>query len=882
MNIEILIQGTKGGAKTFYSTNPMGPESVFYRFAGDMRRSDSNGVTDWEAYSVALAGSGCIFSKYIGIYDMGRQFGGNVSFSAYLPNSCRLEGADLIALLDTLAATYKERYAPDGKLGNADEDWNFVHELAATYEDKLKFAQGGNRFMEAGTNAPAFAYYSNSAELELFLNYPFQEAYRTYRQVFLIGKDYKDNINNPLGQLNHNPANDLTGKIEFNTTYILRNFNSNAKGGVTISLRKDNRQLKEGDTIKSQDILQLGYYRDFYIPIEVEGTVNDTSMASYLIVNGNLISVRDNDISLQPEQKTISLIIQNFNHEDETRGVEIVCFRNNVSKAQQEDGKLTFSGEEIGIEWTIRASKKNVGEVQQRITPANTNGSLRLTLHLSKIIKFEVRDRDGRKLNNRCRIRIWKEGAGAYIDLKTPIYEFQDNNINDNFCIVIECEGYQKYSTTFTPKKCDDTETFILQRDPNYRQTETTTSDPIQSNDKRNPPVATNKNTYYDIYIDKKAFKGSYDNTFPNGNTPFFEPKPRTGYRFTGWKTENYQDPIGACKGRHTAGYEDLWWHKNRIPLAIIFLIVIATVLAIIFFKPHHRQTETITIEYIETFVRGQYGDNIDSLHALEERYIAQKNNIDSIEFNKGMELINDKKNTIIEKENKERLIAEIEDYLADTDLKPDQLRKYKEKANNIKLDESLIQKIDKAILLRDTLGGGYITYIIEKMNYPFNEKQKPLVDVLNKTSKQDSTRQHVAEIIIEDKDKIKNMSLLEVADFIDSLVDAYKNPSSKKQISPKSYPSEDRQTKEEQAIKDFWALVSDDNATAPQFISLKKNNYLHNDYKEFIKEITGGKNNNNFNYYKNIPQRSRNRIVNEKPPRLGKLQKEYNIIKNN
>ena len=125
-------------------------------------------------------------------------------------------------------------------------------------------------------------------------------------------------------------------------------------------------------------------------------------------------------------------------------------------------------------------------------------------------------------------------------------------------------------------------------------------------------------------------------------------------------------------------------------------------------------------------------------------------------------------------------------------------------------------------------------------------------------------------------------MSLLEVADFIDSLVDAYKNPSSKKQISPKSYPSEDRQTKEEQAIKDFWALVSDDNATAPQFISLKKNNYLHNDYKEFIKEITGGKNNNNFNYYKNIPQRSRNRIVNEKPPRLGKLQKEYNIIKNN
>ena len=208
--MELLVQATKGGWRILYKT-----ENFPFSFASDLRRQDANNnrnTVGQIAYSMAYSENGCIFSKYICIWDEERRAIGNISFSVYISGKFKMYGHQIKNLLDALSAEYDQKYMVEGYVLNNQEAGTFFNEIFKRYKISFQpstvvtgFAFGKN------ANDAAFIYYNDDRHLSEYLESPYQKKFTDYKQVFFVEFSLENKLENPLNVLRHNPQANLTG-----------------------------------------------------------------------------------------------------------------------------------------------------------------------------------------------------------------------------------------------------------------------------------------------------------------------------------------------------------------------------------------------------------------------------------------------------------------------------------------------------------------------------------------------------------------------------------------------------------------------------------------------------------------------------------------------
>ena len=217
--MELLIQATKGGWRILYMTSNF-PSS----FASDLRRQDVNNnknTVGQIAYSIAYSENGCIFSKYICIWDADRRAIGNLSFSVYISIKFKISGRKIKNLLDELLAEYEQKYIVEGNLLNRQEDWTLFDGILKSYKNSLQ-PSTCDTVMDWGKslNDAAFVYYNDDKHLKEYLESPYQKKFSSYKQVFFVEFSLEDKLENPLNVLLHNLQANLTGfKLSLNPAY---------------------------------------------------------------------------------------------------------------------------------------------------------------------------------------------------------------------------------------------------------------------------------------------------------------------------------------------------------------------------------------------------------------------------------------------------------------------------------------------------------------------------------------------------------------------------------------------------------------------------------------------------------------------------------------
>lgn len=400
--MEVIIHGTKGGYKILYQT-----QNIPFSIARDVRRSDKNdgNPVGETAFSIAFAEKGYSFSKYIIVRDIERAAVGNIAFSVFIPNNKKIEGKDILTLLDELAGKYCQDYIIEGNLGNKQEDWTFVNALVNQFQTKCRSISPDDvEILQQGKGEAAYIYYSTNEELQKYFDSPYQEEYSTLKQVFFVKTELQDNLKNPLNALRHDSDKNLTGKVDFeNKYYKLKEFDGTGKNGVIIEVWANGKKRKKNDVIYKKDNIRICYTKgNYFNPIDESGKLNDDRIRQYLEIDdiNNKINVKK-DEELTPVIKTISIVINKIINGKIIPISEID--RNNInynisSKSQKTvpkyfiNNEIKFEGEELKELWTIYVKEGNFISKPNSFTPENFNQILVIDLEEHKTITFNVTD----------------------------------------------------------------------------------------------------------------------------------------------------------------------------------------------------------------------------------------------------------------------------------------------------------------------------------------------------------------------------------------------------------------------------------------------------------------------------------------------------------
>ena len=745
--MEILIQGTKGGWKLLYPTALT--SEAMYRFASDARRTDSKGNIRWQFYSIAFGGQGCVFSKYVGVRDVLRQFGGYVAFSVNIPNSKKMSGNDIKLLLDELAGRYCNDYVVNGNLGGeVHEDWTFVKAIESQYESRLRQVQFRDMVSEqSGSGEPSFIYYESDAELCKLLDSPYQDEYSPFKQVLLLERGYENSPESPLNAIRHDSQANLTGKIDFENPWyklVLRQDVSNSS--VDVEVRSNGKKKYNEDKIYRKEKLTITYSKRYSDSLVLEGKITDAELQPYLDIDeDNRRVIVKRNVDLKSASKKVVIVVTDLKGRP-VEDVEVKVLTQGVNpmkKSSEADGSFVFVGEELGETFTVAASKDGLSGAKTFIPNQIEENVISLTIQKRKVISITVKDdNDGSVLYN-CDIKV--EDKKSRVEKKATTkdkstYEFLGDEIDRNYLITISKYGYEAKTVDFCPEKENNTSVYYELK-------------------KKEKKVITNgsKQRYYLEVNPDKGSRGNCPDYIENVNERNdCYPKAKKGYRFVKWEDHRDQ-PYNQCDGHFIAIFEETWWHKHKgkvllAAIAVILVALIVLVISLVRGKNPQPPKNEETFAHVKDSIE-HCGNNLDMLSALQDRWQQQKPDImktggflgiiggtpDSTMYKawaKGMEEIEDAINKEKEKKNAaEKLRQEIKNYLEGNELFINKLTEYKSKLESDKSklenDESLMKRLDSCIQLRSWLNTGKLDDI-KSYNFQYSVQQQPIIDAIN------------------------------------------------------------------------------------------------------------------------------------------------------
>jgi hypothetical protein len=438
--MKIAIHGTKHGYRIIT------PEQVAGLFDArpDVHKIETIGQ---QAYSIHFNRNNVVFSKYKIIRDgMGYLRTGNIAFSVIVPNNQKLSGAEVKALLDSLANYYCSRYIVEDTLNDVREDWTFVENIARDFTVKDVCEDDVESFQQGAADA-AFVYYSSDAELQKYFDAPYQDKYSEFKQIFFVKSDLEYKLENPLNALQHSNR-DLTKIIDLeNLSYRLRNYNGQGENGVVIEIHANDRIRNNNDKIFKKDNISIKYSKDkYYENIYEEGKITDTNITQYLTIDesSGKIDVKK-DVNLKPVTKIVFFEINDYEGTP-VNGAEIKI---GIQVWQKINGSLyqhIFKGEELKEQQTVLARKESENLLSERVKvlPEQQQDVIKLNLQKQKVVKISAFDKENN--DNISNFKLWINDNKGYRENITE-WIFKGDDIEKTWIIEIsKKEGQNNYS----------------------------------------------------------------------------------------------------------------------------------------------------------------------------------------------------------------------------------------------------------------------------------------------------------------------------------------------------------------------------------------------------------------------------------------------------
>lgn len=439
--MDIVVHGTKGGRQIFTPKKIGGLLDV----NADTSKAAAIGQ---EVFAIRFVENSTIFSKYKIIRDVrGDKRTGFLAFSLFISNNQYLQGKEIVSVLNKVSEEYYRRYIPDNdnNLKDVREEWGFLDDILNDYRSKVK-----NRSIDdidillSGTRDDAFAFYEDEERLAKYIDQPYQEEYRQYRQILLIRSELKDKPECPLNALRHsdNPNDNLTGRVDLDKRiYVLRDFEGSAKNGVSVDISVRGKRLRKNDRISSKDIISIRYFKKYSKDLVVkEGRISDDWIKKYL-VNADDTSKRidvERNIDLEEAVKTITFNIKDW-QKKEVNGAEIICKCLDGELKTEINNEITFSGKDFGKRWWVSAKTDWLYSDERQIDFESDcpmeKGSIDIYLKKHKLF-------------------ITAEDSVTNAKIDNLIYskqEFTGNEINDKYEIKVTAKGYEPITFKYLP-----------------------------------------------------------------------------------------------------------------------------------------------------------------------------------------------------------------------------------------------------------------------------------------------------------------------------------------------------------------------------------------------------------------------------------------------
>jgi hypothetical protein len=568
--MNILVQGTKGGYKVLF---PSPTPTEFYQFAADIRRTDSKSDKNFfgkELYSIAFASNGCIFTKYVIVYDTQRGSIGDVGLSVFIPNNQKIAGAEVKTLLDGLAATYYQNYCPDFHLGNKQEDWLLFTSFANQYDSRLQRVDADDiENLQSGSQDAAFVYYSDAAELQRYFDDPYQDEYTPYRQILFVDKALKDKPENPLNALRHS-GNDLTGKIDLDNSKYKLLFNEE-ETGLKIRVSVNGIRKASRNNIRRKSRMEITYSQAYRNSAQVSGTCQEI-FARYpqcIAIDEQNRTITIKPVELQKITKSVAIVVTDtygsqLNH-------RITCINSSSSNKINKvvtGGQITFEGDEIGNPFhiTIDAGDKFKRE-ERDIIPEQIHGTFTIRLKSQKVVYFNVKDEvTGNPIHE------FTLAIGGQKEKDNHI-SFLGNDIYNTWLVQVEANGYKSVEIEISPFKENKHVEVKLKKKPVYGK----------------QGDSGEKGKKYYLKIDEKkghrTYKGGTILECEN-NMPSFGVDAKFGYMFVKWG-DRVEEKSNGYDGYYEAIFKPLLSLKQSIIIfSALLLIAIATGVWYFMFSP--------------------------------------------------------------------------------------------------------------------------------------------------------------------------------------------------------------------------------------------------------------------------------------------------------
>ena len=387
--MKIFIQGRKRGYSVLY---PFPTPDEFYNFAMDVQSINAQNQAYYygkSLYSIAFTRGGRIFSKYVLGYDVQRSNLGNISFSIFIPDGKFLRGTDVVDLLDTLSTTYFNTYAPNFSIPDCQENWGLFTEIANRYDAKLiNVDRLDIEHLERGAQDAAFIYYATPQALAEFFENPYQSAYSSYSQVFLISEQFLGKAENPVTAFKHNPSANLTSEIDLSNRRYRIILKDAAFAKVTL-LYADGRKtpLFSNDHFHKKDVLKITWSKKYYDSAEITGDFD--KVKQYLEVDEVRKTVSVKPVNLKINKKDLQ---PQFVLRGKLVDVDVTCKNGRGKSITPQNGVFHFEGEEVFQDWTFSVKKTPYITHTQIIRPESSPEVFEIKLNEQKRISIRVID----------------------------------------------------------------------------------------------------------------------------------------------------------------------------------------------------------------------------------------------------------------------------------------------------------------------------------------------------------------------------------------------------------------------------------------------------------------------------------------------------------
>lgn len=328
--IRFAIWGNKRGLKLFYSNVPFDIQSTL--------EDPTSYVEFYEPklifYSLDRKDGYLVYTQCTSIFDSEIRPRSILAISLLIEENKIVDGRHIVSVLNELSSKYIELYLDrfTNSIKDVQEDWSIFEAIVNKYQ-LCRIAQPKSITLNEHVSNYAVIKYNNETDIKDYLENPYRDQYRDYKEIYFIPAGKKEIVAAPqLTDLTHLvPPKEKSYKVGF----IL---NAPHEGAILPNL--DDLEIKFWVNQKLVDKNNAEVYKGDEISIIVDHPNFESEKKTYTIgnINGDKVYL---EIPLNYKPKTIKISIVDDRNQPISQDVEVTI---SDSKGKYEKIKSNYQG----------------------------------------------------------------------------------------------------------------------------------------------------------------------------------------------------------------------------------------------------------------------------------------------------------------------------------------------------------------------------------------------------------------------------------------------------------------------------------------------------------------------------------------------------------